>query len=413
MKKRALTAAMALALVMAMTGCGNTGAQTESATAATTQEAAAEVAAEEEWMTNPTAYLSGINAADYVDLPVNYSSLTVEVEPVKEVTDEEVEEMIDKLREAHRELKEVTNRKKVKEGDVVNIDYVGRIDGEEYDGGAAEGYDLEIGSDSFIDGFEDGLIGQTVGDTVTLELTFPENYGDSTKAGVDAEFDVTINSIQQFVVPDLTDQFVVELGFVEEPNNVPVTTVEELRTYERNQLVESGERDYTRRFIGAIKKALLANAVFKKDVPAAMVERKNETFIREITAEVEKNYGEIGVTDIRSYCIAKDLSEDAFMQDIMDMAVNEVKTDIILYAIGDKEGLLLTDDDFEAASQKWASFNGYTSVEEIPEESVEAYRESLDLNEVLYFLRSKTSVVAPAAQEGATAAEAATEEAAQ
>lgn len=413
MKKRALTAAMALALVMAMTGCGNTGAQTESATAATTQEAAAEVAAEEEWMTNPTAYLSGINAADYVDLPANYSSLTVEVEPVKEVTDEEVEEMIDKLREAHRELKEVTNRKKVKEGDVVNIDYVGRIDGEEFDGGAAEGYDLEIGSDSFIDGFEDGLIGQTVGDTVTLELTFPENYGDSTKAGVDAEFDVTINSIQQFVVPDLTDQFVVELGFVEEPNNVPVTTVEELRTYERNQLVESGERDYTRRFIGAIKKALLANAVFKKDVPAAMVERKNETFIREITAEVEKNYGEIGVTDIRSYCIAKDLSEDAFMQDIMDMAVNEVKTDIILYAIGDKEGLLLTDDDFEAASQKWASFNGYTSVEEIPEESVEAYRESLDLNEVLYFLRSKTSVVAPAAQEGATAAEAATEEAAQ
>ncbi len=413
MKKRALTAAMALALVMAMTGCGNTGAQTESATAATTQEAAAEVAAEEEWMINPTAYLSGINAADYVDLPANYSSLTVEVEPVKEVTDEEVEEMIDKLREAHRELKEVTNRKKVKEGDVVNIDYVGRIDGEEFDGGAAEGYDLEIGSDSFIDGFEDGLIGQTVGDTVTLELTFPENYGDSTKAGVDAEFDVTINSIQQFVVPDLTDQFVVELGFVEEPNNVPVTTVEELRTYERNQLVESGERDYTRRFIGAIKKALLANAVFKKDVPAAMVERKNETFIREITAEVEKNYGEIGVTDIRSYCIAKDLSEDAFMQDIMDMAVNEVKTDIILYAIGDKEGLLLTDDDFEAASQKWASFNGYTSVEEIPEESVEAYRESLDLNEVLYFLRSKTSVVAPAAQEGATAAEAATEEAAQ
>ena len=364
-------------------------------------------------MTNSTAYLSGINAVDYVELPANYSSLTVEVEPVKEVTDEEVEDLINKEREARRELKEVTNRKKVKEGDVVNIDYVGRIDGEEYDGGSAEGYDLEIGSGSFIDGFEDGLIGQTVGDTVTLELTFPENYGDSTKAGVDAEFDVTINSIQQFVVPDLTDQFVVELGFVEEPNNVPVTTVEELRTYERNQLVESGERDYTRRFIGAIKKALLANAVFKKDVPAAMVERKNETFIREITAEVEKNYGEIGVTDIRSYCIAKDLSEDAFMQDIMDMAVNEVKADIILYAIGDKEGLLLTDDDFEAASQMWASFNGYTSVEEIPEESVESYRESLDLNEVLYFLRSKTTVVAPAAQEGATTAEAAAEEAAQ
>lgn len=409
MKKRALTAAMALALVMAMTGCGNTGANTESATAATTQEAAAEVAAEEEWMTNSTAYLSGINAVDYVELPANYSSLTVEVEPVKEVTDEEVEDLINKEREARRELKEVTNRKKVKEGDVVNIDYVGRIDGEEYDGGSAEGYDLEIGSGSFIDGFEDGLIGQTVGDTVTLELTFPENYGDSTKAGVAAEFDVTINSIQQFVVPDLTDQFVVELGFVEEPNNVPVTTVEELRTYERNQLVESGERDYTRRFIGAIKKALLANAVFKKDVPEAMVERTNEVITTELTNYAASTYG----IDLKTFMMVGGSTEDSYEQDIMDMAVNEVKADIILYAIGDKEGLLLTDDDFEAASQMWASFNGYTSVEEIPEESVESYRESLDLNEVLYFLRSKTTVVAPAAQEGATTAEAAAEEAAQ
>ena len=408
MKKRALTAAMALALVMAMTGCGNTGAQTESATAATTQEAAAEVAAEEEWMTNSTAYLSGINAADYVDLPANYSSLTVEVEPVKEVTDEEVEDLINKEREARRELKEVTNRKKVKEGDVVNIDYVGRIDGEEFDGGSAEGYDLEIGSGSFIDGFEDGLIGQTVGDTVTLELTFPENYGDSTKAGVDAEFDVTINSIQQYEVPDLTNQFVIDLGITDDFNN-SVSTVEELRTFIRNYLVESNESQYTQRLEEAIKNALFATSTLKKDVPEAMVERTNEVITTELTNYAASTYG----IDLKTFMMVGGSTEDSYEQDIMDMAVNEVKADIILYAIGDKEGLLLTDDDFEAASQMWASFNGYTSVEEIPEESVESYRESLDLNEVLYFLRSKTTVVAPAAQEGATTAEAAAEEAAQ
>ena len=193
MKKRAAAAILAAVIVTAMTGCGNSGGKTESAAAATTEETA-EVASEEEWMTDPTAYLSGITASDYVDLPADYASLTVEVEPPAAVTDEEVESMIDNQRQAKRELKEVTKRTKVQEGDIVNIDYVGRINGEEFDGGSAEGYDLEIGSGSFIEGFEDGLIDQKVGDTVTLELTFPEDYGDSTKAGVDAEFEVTINS---------------------------------------------------------------------------------------------------------------------------------------------------------------------------------------------------------------------------
>ena len=246
MKKRTLAAVMTAVIVLAMTGCGNTGAKTESAAAATTQEAAEEVAEKEEWMNDPTAYLSGITASDYVDLPADYASMTVEVEPVTEVTDEEVEAMIDQQRQAKRELQEVTKRNKVQEGDVVNIDYVGRIDGEEFDGGSAEGYNLEIGSGSFIDGFEDGLIGQKVGETVTLELTFPENYADSTKAGVDAEFDVTINSIQQYEVPKLTDQFVTELGITDDFGN-PVNTVDGLRTFVRNYLVENYESQYTQR----------------------------------------------------------------------------------------------------------------------------------------------------------------------
>ena len=138
MKKRAVAAILAAVIVTAMTGCGKSGSQTESATAATTEEASAEIAAEDEWMTDPTAYLSGITASDYVDLPADYASLTVEVEPAATVTDEEVESMIDNRRQAKRELKEVTKRNKVQTGDVVNIDYVGRINGEEFDSGSAE-----------------------------------------------------------------------------------------------------------------------------------------------------------------------------------------------------------------------------------------------------------------------------------
>jgi trigger factor len=210
-------------------------------------------------------------------------------------------------------------------------------------------------------------------------------------------------------VPDLTDQFVVELGFVEEPNNVPVTTVEELRTYERNQLVESGERDYTRRFIGAIKKALLANAVFKKDVPEAMVERTNEVITTELTNYAASTYG----IDLKTFMMVGGSTEDSYEQDIRDMAVQSVQKNIILKAIGDKEGIVMTDDEFQAELETAVSNSGFTSVEEVPVEDVESYREILDRRAIMNFLRSKTTVVAPAAQEGATTAEAAAEEAAQ
>ena len=246
MKKKIIAVLMTAVIASALAGCGSssTNESTESAAAATTQAPSNEVAAENEWMNDPTAYMSGITASDYVDLPADYASLTVEVQPVAEVTDEEVEAVIDNQRDLKKELKEIKGRDIVKDGDVVNIDYVGRIDGEEFDGGSDEGYDLIIGSGMFIDGFESGLIDHKVGETVTLELTFPENYGDTTKAGVDAEFDVTINAIQEYVVPPLDDAFVASLGITDEFGNT-VSTVDEFRTYVRNYLIESNESQFT------------------------------------------------------------------------------------------------------------------------------------------------------------------------
>lgn len=397
MKKRVLAALITAAIVMAMTGCGNNSAKTESAAAATTQEAQAETAAAEEWMNEPTAYLSGITAADYVDLPADYASLTVEVEPAAEVTDEQVEEMIDSQRNAKRELQEVTKRTKVQTGDVVNIDYVGRIDGEEFDGGSAEGYDLEIGSGSFIEGFEDGLIDQKVGDTVTLELTFPEDYGDSTKAGVAAEFDVTINSIQEYVVPKLTDQFVTELGIVDDFGNT-VNTVDGLRTYTRNYLVENNESQYTQRLEEAIRNALTEKSTFKKDVPEAMTVRMSESISSELTAYASQ-YG----LDLKTLMqLAYGSTEESYEQDIKDMAAESIKKNIILKAIGDKEGLSMSDEDFQAELEVAISNSGYTSANEVPREDQESYREILDRRKVMDFLKSKTTVVAPAAEEGST-----------
>ena len=397
MKKRAVAAILAAVIVTAMTGCGKSGSQTESATAATTEEASAEIAAEDEWMTDPTAYLSGITASDYVDLPADYASLTVEVEPAATVSDEEVEAMIDNQRQSRRELKEVTKRNKVQTGDVVNIDYVGRINGEEFDGGSAEAYDLEIGSGSFIPGFEDGLIDQKVGDTVTLELTFPEDYGDSTKAGVDAEFEVTINSIQVYVLPELTDQFVTDLGITDEFGNA-VSTVDGLRTYVRNYLVENNESQYTQRLEETIRNTLLDKSTFKKDLPPAMLKRNIDAITKELTSYAQQ-YG-LDLSTLMQ--LAYGSTEDSYMQDIEDMAVENVKKSIILKAIGDKEGISMTDEAFQTELEVAISNSGFTSVEEVAREDIEAYREILDKRKVMDFLKSKTTVVAPVSEEGST-----------
>ena len=343
MKKKIIAVLMTAVIASALAGCGSssTNESTESAAAATTQAPSNEVAAENEWMNDPTAYMSGITASDYVDLPADYASLTVEVQPVAEVTDEEVEAVIDNQRDLKKELKEIKGRDIVRDGDVVNIDYVGRIDGEEFDGGSDEGYDLIIGSGMFIDGFESGLIDHKVGETVTLELTFPENYGDTTKAGVDAEFDVTINAIQEYVVPPLDDAFVASLGITDEFGNT-VSTVDEFRTYVRNYLIESNESQFTQRLEEAIRNTLAEKSKFKKDVPQAMVERINATMVQEITMYAMQNYG----IDLKTYMqLAYMSTEESYLDDIRNLAEENVRKNIIIKAVADKENLSLSDEE--------------------------------------------------------------------
>ena len=407
MKKRIFAAMLTAAAVLVMAGCGNnqTETPTESAAAATTEGASPEVAAELEWQNDPTAYLSGIIAADYVELPADYAALTVEVEPVAEVTDEEVESKINEVREAKRELQEVDGRTTVEDGDIVNIDYVGRIDGEEFAGGSDTGYDLAIGSGSFIEGFESGLIGHEVGETVTLDLTFPENYSDTTKAGVAAEFDVTINKIQEYIIPELTNEFVAELGMTDEFGNV-IGSVDEFRTYVRNYLIESNESQYTQRLEEAIKSALAEKSTFKQEVPSAMVERVTESMVQELTTSAMRYGLDLGTLMQLAY----GSTQEGYMDDIRAMAKESVERIIILKAIGDKENLVMTDDRFQAELETAVnSASGYTSVNDVPREDVEAYREVLDRQAIMEFLKSKTKVVAPVSADAGTGETAAAE----
>ena len=139
------------------------------------------------------------NLNDYIKVG-KYKGLTVKPYKVS-VTSDEVKSDIKSTLKNNAENKKLNKSTKLKDGDTVNIDYVGKINGKKFDGGSAEDTDLELGSDSFIDGFEDGLIGKSVGDKVTLDLKFPSDYSNSDVAGKAVAFTVTINSATRSVTP--------------------------------------------------------------------------------------------------------------------------------------------------------------------------------------------------------------------
>jgi len=126
-----------------------------------------------------------------------------------EITEDSIDSYVTMFQEAYKTTEEVTEGV-VEDGDVVHISYVGTIDGEEFEGGSSDGYDLTIGSGSFIDGFEDGLIGVNVGESVQLNLVFPEDYSSADLAGKDVVFDVTVINKQVSNTPEFTDAFVKE-----------------------------------------------------------------------------------------------------------------------------------------------------------------------------------------------------------
>lgn len=148
----------------------------------------------------------GLELEEYIEVGkykgLETTSFTVEV------TEDEVQARIDSALEAAATTEEISKDDAIAEGDTVNIDYVGKKDGKKFDGGSAEGQDLVIGSGSFIDGFEDGLIGKKIGDKVDLDLTFPEDYGEESLAGGDVIFTVTINSATRVVAPEYDLDFV-------------------------------------------------------------------------------------------------------------------------------------------------------------------------------------------------------------
>ena len=349
-----------------MTGCGN--ADTD--TAETTQESMAESETGTEAGTEdygPEAYLSGINVADYVTLG-EYKGVEVSVDaPV--VTDEYLDSYIDYVLQSNMVTTEITDRP-VEEGDIVNIDYEGKIDGVAFDGGTAQGYDLTIGSGTFIDGFEDGLIGAETGETVDVNVTFPENYQGEEVAGKDAVFTVTVNSISVETLPELTDEFVQGL-------DVGVNTVEEYRQYAYDLLMEEEQATHDSNAEIAVLEAVMARSQIQ-DPPEDMTNRYYNRIIDNMTY-----YASLYGYDLETFLSMQGTSEDA----IRESAAQAGQEIIVMQAIADAEGLSVTNEELDAEIETNAGSLGYDDVEEYRASlDVEGYREYMMSEKVLNFL---------------------------
>ncbi len=356
MKKKTLGFLAAVLSVCMLAGCGakdtGDGSNTETGTG-----------------TESTA-LKDMDVDKYVTLG-EYKGLEVSVDTV-EVDEDEWNKLVNNVYYGNitAENGGITDRA-VETGDTVNIDYEGKKDGVAFDGGTAQGYDLTIGSGNFIAGFEDGLIGVMPGETVDLDLSFPEVYPNNPDlAGQPVVFTVTVNFIEPEQDGVLSDEVISNFGID------GVTNEEELRQYAYDYLNENAQQNYESNVDQAVMDAFMANNTFTS-VPEALVQKYSDAAESSITS-MASAYGVDGDT-FTQYYYGQDLA--SFLATYSEEAA---KQDIALQAVANREDLNISDEELDQILLDRATAAGYDTIEEyIGETSKEDYRE--------YFLYDKVT----------------------
>ncbi|MCW8828807.1 MAG: trigger factor [Gammaproteobacteria bacterium] len=199
---------------------------------------------------------------------------------VAEVSDEDLEKMIDNLRQQRAEWKSVES--KAKEGDRLNIDFKGTIDGEEFSGGSSENVPVTLGSGRMIEGFEDGLVGAKAGDELTLDLKFPEDYGHKEVAGKPVQFAVKVNSVEEPLLPEVDEEFAKGFGIGD-------GSLEALRNEVRQNMERELQQAVTAKNKQAVMDALLE--MNKIEVPTALVDNEAETLKQQMMQQMQVPQG--------------------------------------------------------------------------------------------------------------------------
>ncbi|SFU51417.1 trigger factor [Butyrivibrio sp. M55] len=401
MKKNLSVLLVVAMAVTSLTACGSKSkeAASDAAAESSSTEAAAtagsnDIASLQNLDKLEVKTLDDINPLDYITLG-EYKGLTVEVAPAS-VTDEDVDGYINNLIESNPAKTEITDRP-IQKGDIANIDYEGKYadTGVAFDGGTAQGFDLDIGSGMFIPGFEDGLVGVKLGDTVDLDLTFPEEYGSKDLAGKKVVFTVKVNKISE-KSKEPTDEWAAGLGME------GVTNLEQLKETSKQQLTEEAEATHKADVESAVIEKVIEISEFK-DFPQELLNyylvQENEQL--ENYAQMYTAYGQpTTASDIVRIMMENTASDQTDADAFLKNMVNEVAQQFITFAaIAKNENIAISDEDVENYLKEAfdAGTTGYSSLDELKGDvDPKTIKEGLMADKVVAFLVDNANVVEPA-----------------
>jgi len=267
-----------------------------------------------------------------------YDGLEVERETF--VADEAaIEKRLQQMRENMAQLKPVSEERPCNSGDHVTIDFVGYVDGEKLDGGDASDYQLELGSNSFITGFEEQVAGMSTGEQKRIKLAFPENYHNDQLSGKEVEFDVTLKEIKVKDIPELDDAFAQEFGEFQTLTELKAKVGE---SYERQEMDR-----IDREFKDSVVKALIEKNDF--ELPDALVDRQLSTMLENTKQRLK--YQNLSLEMMG-------LDEAQYKEQFRPVAASQVKGALLLHEIAGKEGVQVSQEDLEDRVRKIAEESG-------------------------------------------------------
>ncbi len=255
-----------------------------------------------------------------------------------EVTDEEVTEAVDRERERNARNVEVTDRA-VQDKDIVTIDFEGFVDGVAFDGGKGSDYDLTIGSHSFIDTFEEQLIGKNIGDECEVNVTFPEQYQEESLQGKPAMFKVAVKAIREKQMPEADDEFASDVSEFD--------TIAEYRDDLRKKLTEKKEAEAKAQKEDEAIKAIVADS--NMDIPAAMIETEAEQLVENYAMRLQQQ----GLS-MDMYMKYTGLTREKLLDQMKEQAQKNIEARLVLEAVVKAENLEAGDEELDAEIEKMA-----------------------------------------------------------
>ena len=289
------------------------------------------------------------------------------------VSEDDVEASLNELRKQNATIAPKDGQAAL--GDIVVIDFEGSVNGVPFEGGKAENHELELGSHSFIEGFEDQLVGSSAGIEVDVKVKFPDNYGPEEIAGKDAVFHVKVNEVKQKILPELDDEFVKELNM---PN---VETVLQLRDSRRDQLLKQKENANKQAYLDKLLEEIKKESKF--DIPEEILAEETENRKKDLENRLKQS----GL-DIEQYLVITRMNEEDLNKQLKGEAEKGLESWLVLDAVGKKENINITEEEVEFELAKMGEqYN--MSIDQIKQalgQQINSFRSNLLMSRIENFL---------------------------